>query len=214
MLSHNQAMISSSLRCGVQWSGGRASGFQSKGPGFEITSAVLKRGQFYSPHFVCLSEETVKAIGPFYLVSMPGEVKAIGPFYLVSMPGEVKAIGPFYLVSMPGEVKAIGPFYLVSMPGEVKAIGPFYLVSMPGEVKDPMQVNGKKPVIDLLTLEKDTLKNQKDHIENKLLWCALMCYPQYYWLPKNQQQQKLILKIANIHLKNVLDLLMFVCFVR
>ena len=25
---------------------------------------------------LCLSEETVKAVGPFYLVSMPGEVKA------------------------------------------------------------------------------------------------------------------------------------------
>ena len=24
---------------------------------------------------VCLSEETLKAVGPFYLVSMPGEVK-------------------------------------------------------------------------------------------------------------------------------------------
>ena len=25
--------------------------------------------------YLCLSDETVKAIGPFYLVSMPGEVK-------------------------------------------------------------------------------------------------------------------------------------------
>ena len=25
--------------------------------------------------FLCLSEETLKAVGPFYLVSMPGEVK-------------------------------------------------------------------------------------------------------------------------------------------
>ena len=25
--------------------------------------------------FLCLSDDTVKAVGPFYLVSMPGEVK-------------------------------------------------------------------------------------------------------------------------------------------
>ena len=34
--------------------------------------------QFRSPRFVicqCLSDETLKAVGPFYLVSMPGEVK-------------------------------------------------------------------------------------------------------------------------------------------
>ena len=32
--------------------------------------------QFRSPHiYLCLSEETLKASGPFYLVSMPGEVK-------------------------------------------------------------------------------------------------------------------------------------------
>ena len=32
-------------------------------------------GNFVHPTFVCLSEETLKAGGPFYLVSMPGEVK-------------------------------------------------------------------------------------------------------------------------------------------
>ena len=32
--------------------------------------------QFRSPHIcLCLSEKTLKAGGPFYLVSMPGEVK-------------------------------------------------------------------------------------------------------------------------------------------
>ena len=33
--------------------------------------------QFRLPRFAseCLSEETLKAVGPFYLVSMPGEVK-------------------------------------------------------------------------------------------------------------------------------------------
>ena len=37
---------------------------------------VLKLRQFHSPHIcLCLSEDTLKAGGPFYLVSMPGEVK-------------------------------------------------------------------------------------------------------------------------------------------
>ena len=37
-------------------------------------TAVLKFRQFRSPHIcLCLSEETLKASGPFYLV--PGEVK-------------------------------------------------------------------------------------------------------------------------------------------
>ena len=37
--------------------------------------AILKLRQFRSPHIcLCLSEETLKAGGPFYLVSMPGEV--------------------------------------------------------------------------------------------------------------------------------------------
>ena len=38
--------------------------------------AVSKLRQFRSPHIcLCLSEESLKAGGPFYLVSMPGEVK-------------------------------------------------------------------------------------------------------------------------------------------
>ena len=32
-------------------------------------------GNFFHPTLTCLSEETLKAGGPFYLVSMPGEVK-------------------------------------------------------------------------------------------------------------------------------------------
>ena len=37
---------------------------------------VLKLRQFRSPHIcLCFSEETLKAGGPVYLVSMPGEVK-------------------------------------------------------------------------------------------------------------------------------------------
>ena len=39
-------------------------------------AAVSKLRQFRSPHIcLCLLEETLKAGGPFYLVSMPGEVK-------------------------------------------------------------------------------------------------------------------------------------------
>jgi len=33
-----------------------------------------KLANFVHPTFACLSEETLKAGGPFYLVSMPGEV--------------------------------------------------------------------------------------------------------------------------------------------
>ena len=29
----------------------------------------------FTPPCLCLSDETLKAVGPFYLVSMPGEVK-------------------------------------------------------------------------------------------------------------------------------------------
>ena len=39
-------------------------------------TAVSKLSQFRLPHIcLCLSEETLKADGPFYLVPMPGEVK-------------------------------------------------------------------------------------------------------------------------------------------
>ena len=49
----------------------------NRGDGGSIPpTAVSKRMQFHSPHIcLCLSEETLKAGGPFYLVSMPGEVK-------------------------------------------------------------------------------------------------------------------------------------------
>ena len=50
---------------GERWSRGRAPDCQS-------------RGRWFNPIcrcFVCLSEETLKAGGPFYLVSIPGEVK-------------------------------------------------------------------------------------------------------------------------------------------
>jgi len=49
----------------------------NRGDGGSIPpTAVSKLTQFRSPHIcLCLSEETLKAGGPFYVVSMPGEVK-------------------------------------------------------------------------------------------------------------------------------------------
>ena len=49
----------------------------SSGPRFESTSAVSKIALAisFTSYFVCLSEETHKAVGLFDLVSMPGEVK-------------------------------------------------------------------------------------------------------------------------------------------
>ena len=54
--------------CGEWWSHGKAPDCQSRGRWFNPTYRVSKLRQF-------LSEETLKAAGPFYLVSMPGEVK-------------------------------------------------------------------------------------------------------------------------------------------
>ena len=49
----------------------------NRGDGGSIPpTAVSKLRQFRSPHIcLCLSEETLKAGGPLYLVSMPGGVK-------------------------------------------------------------------------------------------------------------------------------------------
>ena len=46
--------------------------------GFESHGGKLRFGTLaipFTPLCQCLSEETLKAVGPFYLVSMPGEVK-------------------------------------------------------------------------------------------------------------------------------------------
>ena len=67
------------LQTVVQGSGGHVLERRTvhRGDGGSIPpAAILKLRQFHSP-FICLylSEETLKAGGPFYLVSMPGEVK-------------------------------------------------------------------------------------------------------------------------------------------
>ena len=50
--------------------------FRSKGPGFKTTCCRFKTwANLFTPLCSCLSEDTLKAVGPFYLVSMPGEVK-------------------------------------------------------------------------------------------------------------------------------------------
>ena len=50
--------------------------FRSKGPGFKTTYCCFEAwATSFTPLCLCLSEESVKAVSPFYLVSMPGEVK-------------------------------------------------------------------------------------------------------------------------------------------
>ena len=43
--------------------------------GSSVVVPFQNLGKFVYPTCLCLSDETLKAIGPFYLVSMPGEVK-------------------------------------------------------------------------------------------------------------------------------------------
>ena len=62
--------------CGERWSRGRAPDCQSRGRWFNPTYRRFESYAISSPHIcLCLSEETLKAGGPFCLVSMPGEVK-------------------------------------------------------------------------------------------------------------------------------------------
>ena len=66
-----------SVCCGEQWSRGRAPDCQSRGRWFNPTCRHFDTSAIsYTSHYLCLSEETLKAGGPFYLVYMPGEVKA------------------------------------------------------------------------------------------------------------------------------------------
>ena len=79
---------------GARWSSGRASEFRSRGPGFKTTCdrasnfSVEGTGvqnnlcpfESWITSFtllcLCFSEVTVKAVGLFYLVFMPGEVRS------------------------------------------------------------------------------------------------------------------------------------------
>ena len=66
-----------SERCEERWSFAVERRTVNRGDDGSIPpTAVSKLRQFRSPHgCLCLSKETLKADGPFYLVSMPGEVK-------------------------------------------------------------------------------------------------------------------------------------------
>ena len=86
-------VIKAIIRVGARWSSSRASDFRSRGPGFKTTCdrawnfsverTVVQNhlchfnawATLFTPLCLCLSEETVKAVGPFYLVYVPGEVK-------------------------------------------------------------------------------------------------------------------------------------------
>ena len=62
-----------SSTCGERWSRGRAPDCQWK---VQPPAAISKLRQLRSHHIcLCLLEKILKAGGPFYLVSMPGEVK-------------------------------------------------------------------------------------------------------------------------------------------
>ena len=54
----------------------------------------------------------------------------------------------------------VHPTLPLSFEETVKAVGLFYLVSMPREVKDPTHGNGKKHVMDSLTLESSKISKQ------------------------------------------------------
>ena len=60
-----------------RWSHDRAPDCQSKGSGSIPPAVISKFRQFHSPHIcLCLSEETLKAGGPFYLVYVRGNKRS------------------------------------------------------------------------------------------------------------------------------------------
>ena len=68
--------VNAYLKRGVQWSSGRASDFSVEGIGVQNHLHRFEAwATSFTPLCLSLSEETVKAVGPFYLVLMPGEVK-------------------------------------------------------------------------------------------------------------------------------------------
>ena len=114
----------------------------------------------YTPLYLCLSEVTLKAVGPFclsrvnlvlsiYLVSIWSFLSIscqFGPFYL----SRVNVVLSIYLVSMWSFLSIscqFGPFYL----SRVNLVLSIYLVSVPGEVKCPTH-GEKKPVVDSVRL--------------------------------------------------------------
>ena len=49
--------------------------FGRRDQGLKPPAAILKLGQYRPPHFARVFWKTLKVVGPFYLVSMPGEIK-------------------------------------------------------------------------------------------------------------------------------------------
>ena len=65
---------------GARWPSGLERGTGDRvvlGSNPAATTSLRNFGKIFrfTPLCQCLSEETLKAVGPFYLVSMPGEVK-------------------------------------------------------------------------------------------------------------------------------------------
>ena len=72
MFAHDRCL----LIIGSGGLGGSVLDFQSRRPGFKTTCCHFETWEiFFTPLCLCLSEETLKAIGLFYLGSMPGDVK-------------------------------------------------------------------------------------------------------------------------------------------
>ena len=73
---HKRSTIGS---CLAEWVGALAwTGHRTVPAGFESRCGKIRFGYLaipFTPLCQCLSEETLKVVGPFYLVSMPGEVK-------------------------------------------------------------------------------------------------------------------------------------------
>ena len=63
-------------------------GGQSAGLSVEVTGVRVQLLPFrnlatsFTPLCLCLSKETLKAVGPFYLVSMSGEVRVSSLFFI------------------------------------------------------------------------------------------------------------------------------------
>ena len=76
MVIHPKRIWQASIHTEEQWSRSRALDC-NRGDGGSIPPTVVSKLRQFRPPYICmgLSEETLKAGGPFYLVSMPREVK-------------------------------------------------------------------------------------------------------------------------------------------